>query len=73
MYSIIERVGAYCAKTGSSREDIANKLGVTRQSLRSKLNGEVDFKLSEAMNLADILGCTVDDFRKPLFNKTNEQ
>jgi DNA-binding XRE family transcriptional regulator len=68
LYTILERVGAYCARTGTSREDLANKLGVTRQTLKAKLDGEVEFKLSEAMNLAKILDCTVEDFRQPVFS-----
>lgn len=68
MYTILERVGAYCARTGTSREDIAKQLGVTRQTFKSKLNGDVEFKLSEALNLAEILHCTVEDFRQPMFS-----
>lgn len=63
---IKERVGAYIARTGTTREDLAAKLGMTRVTLHQKLNGESEFKLGEAFALADALGCTVDDLRKPL-------
>ena len=66
MDAIKERVGAYIARTGATRESLAEKIGVSRVAFWSKLNGEAEFKLSEAFALADELGCSVDDLRKPL-------
>ena len=66
MDAIKERVGAYLARTGVSRESLAESIGMSRNSFYQKLIGESEFKLSEAFALADVLGCTVDDLRKPL-------
>ncbi len=66
MYSIKDRVAIYLSRTGVTRDELAQQLGITRQSLRSKLDGEVDFKLSEGFALAGILGCSLDDFRIPV-------
>lgn len=67
MDAIKERVGAYIARTGISRESLAESIGLSRSSFYQKLSGETEFKLGEAFALADVLGCTVDDLRKPLF------
>ena len=66
MDAIKERVGAYLARTGVSRESLAESIGMSRNSFYQKLIGESEFKLSEAFALADVLGCSVDDLRKPL-------
>lgn len=61
--SIKERVGAYIERTGATKGEIAEQLGMTRVTLHSKLSGQTEFRLSEAERLANILGCTVDDLR----------
>lgn len=63
MYTIVERVGAYMAKTGKSRERIAQDLGMTRRTFSKKLQGKSEFRFSEACQLADMLGCSVGDFK----------
>lgn len=63
MDSIKERVGAYLAREGKTKAELAKELGMSRVTLHSKLNGECEFWLSEARELARILGCTVDDLR----------
>ena len=65
MYSTEERIRDYLDRTGRTREALAGDLGMSRQTLRKKTSGKIEFKLSEAVKLAGILGCTVDDFRKP--------
>lgn len=65
LYSIEERINDYLNRTGTTREAIAADLGMSRQTFRKKVSGQIDFKLSESVALANILGCTVDDFRVP--------
>ena len=65
VYSIENRVKDYLARTGCTREELASHLGMSRQTLRKKMSGQIDFKLSEAIELANILDCTVNDFRIP--------
>lgn len=59
-----DRVAIHCLRTGDTRENIARKLGMSAVTLRSKLNGETEFRLSEAEDLAKILGCSVDELKK---------
>lgn len=61
MDSIKERVGAYLARTGRSKGDLAMDLRVSKTALYQKLNGQTDFSLVEARRLAQTLGCTIDD------------
>lgn len=59
-----DRVAIHCLRTRDTREDIARQLGISVVTLRSKLNGETEFKLSEAEALAKILGCSIDELKK---------
>lgn len=64
--NIRERVGAYIARDGVTRKSIAERLGCTPETLNNKLNGLTQFTLEEAFELADLIGCSADDFRKTL-------
>lgn len=64
MERIREIVGAYLMREQRTKKELAESLGITSRSLHEKLSGNVEFRLSEALNLADIVGCTVDDFRE---------
>lgn len=68
MESIKERVGAYIERTGTTKGELAQKLGMSRVTLHSKLTGQTEFRLSEAERLAQILGCSVDDLRVSPFS-----
>lgn len=69
MYSTEDRVNDYLDRTGRTRTDLASELQMSRQTFRKKVTGEIEFRLSEAGQLAEILGCTVDDFRKPIHDE----
>lgn len=62
--AIRERVGAYLMGNRASKSSIADRLGVSLNTLNAKLRGESDFTLSQAFELADMLGCSVDDLRR---------
>lgn len=47
-------------KHSLTQEDLANKLGVTRQTINAIENNKYDPTLSLAFGLAKILGVTVD-------------
>ena len=49
------------ADHGLTQASIARALGIGRQTFSRKLNGHVDFSLSELTRLAEILGTTVAD------------
>lgn len=61
MSSIKENVAAHLAKTGKTKAELANELGMSRTSLHSKLTGATDFTLHEGYMLKNILGCTADE------------
>lgn len=63
--TVIERLGAYCSVTRTKKNTIASALGLTLNSLNNKLDGKTPFLFDEALKLADILGCSVDDFNRP--------
>ena len=46
---------------GLSTTIVAKRLGIGRQTFSRKLNGHVEFSLSELTRLAEILGTTVAD------------
>lgn len=60
MGSIKEWVGAYLERTGMTKVELASKLGMSRTSFYNKMDGTTEFTLSEAGNLASILGLTAD-------------
>lgn len=67
MSPIKQRVAAYSAETGTTRREIAERLGMPRSTFYDKLNGKrSDFSLKEAKGLADILGCSVSELTEPL-------
>ena len=49
------------AENGLTQATAARALGIGRQTFSRKLNGHVDFSLSELTRLAEILGTTVAD------------
>ena len=64
--AIKQRVGAYLEGTGTTKEQLAHDLGISRGALYAKLNGTSDFSLPEAYKLSHLLGCTVEDLRVPI-------
>ena len=60
---------------GLKKSFIAKNLGVSVESLRKKLKGLVDFKVSELIKLSDILNLSVESLVKILIEgeeKENE-
>lgn len=57
-----EKVGEYAEAKGTTREAIADKMGISRSSFFNKLRGSYEFSLSEAFTLSRILGVSLDDF-----------
>lgn len=45
-------------KSGLTITHLANKMSISRESLYNKLNGDTEFKASEIVSLATILGLT---------------
>lgn len=58
---INEKIGAYILESGSSREELADKIGITRPTLRSRLNGETDWRWGEVIKIAEITNSTMNE------------
>lgn len=61
MDSLKELIGAYLARTGKTKQELAKELGMSRSTLRSKINGQTEFTLSEGYALKEILNVTADE------------
>lgn len=55
-------------KSGKTITHIASVLGITREGLYNKLNGEVEFKLSEVQLLTEDLRLTTKERDDIFFN-----
>ena len=58
---INEKVGAWLIKDGNTRELLAQKIGISRPTLQNRLNGTSGWTWNEAVKIADITGCTLND------------
>ena len=54
-------LGAYLEMSDSTKKEVAEKLGMSTDAFRMKMNGSTEFTLSQAKKLAEILRCTIDD------------
>ena len=61
MKGITSAIREQIAAHGLSTVIVAKRLGIGRQTFSRKLNGHVEFSLSELTRLAEILGTTVAD------------
>ena len=61
MKGITSAIREQIAAHGLSITIVAKRLGIGRQTFSRKLNGHVEFSLSELTRLAEVLGTTVAD------------
>lgn len=61
---LIERIEA----KGLKRTAIASRLGITVLSLRRKINGESEFRVSEVIDMVKLLGLTREDMYAIFFD-----
>jgi len=54
-------------REGLSTNDIAELLGISRQSLNLRFNGEIEFRLSEVRKLCDKLSLTEQEVQDIFF------
>ena len=54
-------VRVYQANSGKSQKQVAKEIGMTPESLRNKLCGRTEFKLSEINRLCQMVGMTLDE------------
>ena len=63
MNKFLIRVGSWLMEKGNTKQELADRLGISTVSLNRKLDGEVRWTWDEVCCLADILHCNVSDFR----------
>lgn len=71
--AIRDRVGAYLMREHATKQSVANMLGISVNTLNSKLDGDSSFTLEQAFTIADMVGCTLDELRVPMFAQSNNQ
>lgn len=59
--------------SGLSKSYIARKLGIARQTLLNKLQGNSTFKIGEIAILKDLLNISMDDVNKIFFNLKDDK
>lgn len=57
--TVVANVRAELARRRIKQGDVADKLGVSRQNVAQRLNGTVDFRISELIAIAELCGITV--------------
>lgn len=68
LYVAYPKLEAKRAYYGHTTKIYAELLGVSEDSVRRRLRGEVEFELSEIIKLMNFYGCTFEE----LFGKTTE-
>ena len=58
---INEKLGAWVLENGNTREILADKLGITRPTLRSRLDGETSWRFEEVIEIAKLTGTSIDE------------
>lgn len=57
---INEKIGAWLLK-GNTREQLAEELGISRPALSNRLKGESKWSWDDAINIARVTGCTLNE------------
>ena len=63
----VELLKYVIARAGLTQTQLAEKLNISRQSLSERLNGSIDFKLSEIQTIKDICGLTLSELQDIFF------
>lgn len=62
MYEPInEKVGAWLLIPGNTQDALAERIGISRQSLAKRLQGSAEWKWQEVLALSDVLGVSLAD------------
>lgn len=61
LLAINAHVRAYVDESGISMGRLAEKIGIGRTTFYTKLRGDSDFSVFEAMGMARLFGCTIDE------------
>ena len=59
--SIQNKVGAWLLVRGRTKQELASELGFTVQTLNNRLDGSREWSWKEIIQLARILGCSIEE------------
>ena len=68
---IRDRIGIYLMREHATKKSVAELLGISVNTLNSKLDGDSSFSLEQAIKIADMVGCTLDELRVPVLAQSN--
>jgi len=66
------RIPELCRRAGISQSELARHIGVPRQTIYKVNKGERELSLVQAINIADRLGCKVEDLHVIIEGNRNE-
>ena len=58
---INEKIGAWLLEDGNTRDILAEKLGMSRPSLNSRIQGSSKWYFEEVVRLSKLVGCSVSE------------
>ena len=64
----IQELKVFLTRREMSLQEYAQRLGISRQTLTKKMDGQVDFKLKEAQATKEILNLSTEDWMYIFFN-----
>lgn len=63
MDKFAELIGSWLIKPGNTKKLLAEKLGISVGTLNNRISGGYEWTWGEACKLADVLGCSLSEFR----------
>ena len=58
---INEKLGAWLLKEGRTREKLADEIGLSRQTLSERLNGNIKWRWDEVIEISRITNTSLDE------------
>lgn len=57
-----EKIGAWLLRDGNTKKQLSDALGISVSTLNNRLAGEYEWTWNEVRKLADVIGCSLDEF-----------
>lgn len=58
---INEKIGAWLLKNGNTREELAEKIGISRPALSNRLAGKTDWNWNDVLKVSEVIGCSLNE------------
>lgn len=59
--AIKQHITEYVRETGTTKDALADKLGISHGTFYNRLDGSRPWLFDEVLNLSKIVGCTIDE------------